>query len=106
MLLWLWLAAVAWIQPRAWELPYAAPVALKEKEKTYHTPGTNHIPQVWPPKKKKKKKKKKARERGNPGKILSQKGTFEGSYNNVLYLCSTFLQSSFTNAIESSEKLI
>ena len=86
MLLWLWLAAVAWIQPLAWELPKC------------HTCG--------PKRKKKKKKKKKARERGNPGKILSQKGTFEGSYNNVLYLCSTFLQSSFTNAIESSEKLI
>lgn len=29
-------------------------------------------------------------ERGNPGKVLSQKGTFEGSNNNTLYLCSTF----------------
>ena len=30
-LLWLWLAAVAPIQPLAWELPYAADVALKSK---------------------------------------------------------------------------
>ena len=33
MLLWLWyrLAAAALIQPLAWELPYAAGVALKKK---------------------------------------------------------------------------
>ena len=35
VLLWLWqrLAAVALIQPLAWELPYAAGVALKRKNK-------------------------------------------------------------------------
>ena len=34
VLLWLWLAAVALIQPPlAWELPYATGVALKSKEK-------------------------------------------------------------------------
>ena len=35
MLLWLWcrLAAVAQIQPLAWEPPYAAGVALKKKNK-------------------------------------------------------------------------
>ena len=34
-LLWLWdrPAAVALIQPLAWELPYAAPTALKRKKK-------------------------------------------------------------------------
>ena len=34
-LLWLWcgLAAVALIQPQAWELPYAAGLALKRKKK-------------------------------------------------------------------------
>ena len=30
--LWLWLAAVAPIQPLAWEPPYAADVALKSKK--------------------------------------------------------------------------
>ena len=35
VLLWLWCrpAAAAWIQPLAWELPYDAHVALKEKKK-------------------------------------------------------------------------
>ena len=35
MLLWLWcrLAAVALIQPLAWEIPYAVGVALKRKKK-------------------------------------------------------------------------
>ena len=32
--LWLWLAAVAPIQPLAWELLYAASAALKSKNKT------------------------------------------------------------------------
>ena len=32
-LLWLWLAAVASIQPLAWELPYAAVWPLKKKKK-------------------------------------------------------------------------
>ena len=32
-MLWLWLAAAALIRPLAWELPYAAGVALKEKRK-------------------------------------------------------------------------
>ena len=32
-LLWLWLAAVALIQPLAWELPYAAGMALKRQKK-------------------------------------------------------------------------
>ena len=31
--LWLWLAATAPIQPLAWEIPYAAGVALKNKNK-------------------------------------------------------------------------
>ena len=35
VLLWLWQrpAAVAWIPPLAWELPYAVGVALKKKKK-------------------------------------------------------------------------
>ena len=32
-LLWLWLAATAPIRPLAWELPYAAGMALKEEKK-------------------------------------------------------------------------
>ena len=31
--LWLWLAATAWIQPLAWEPPYAMGEALKKKKK-------------------------------------------------------------------------
>ena len=31
--LWLWLAAVAPVQPLAWELPYAVGAALKSKKK-------------------------------------------------------------------------
>ena len=40
MWLWLWLrlAAVALIQPLAWELPYAADVALKRKKKQLFFP--------------------------------------------------------------------
>ena len=34
-LLWLWPAAVALIQPLAWELPYAMGVALKRPKKKY-----------------------------------------------------------------------
>ena len=30
--LWVWLAAVAMIQPLAWELPYAVAAALKKKK--------------------------------------------------------------------------
>ena len=33
VLLWLWLAAAALIRPLAWELSYAALVALKKKKK-------------------------------------------------------------------------
>lgn len=33
---------------------------------------------------------KNAQERGNPGKVLSLQRTFEGSNNNILYLCNTF----------------
>ena len=45
-LLWLWsrLAAIALIQPLAWELPYAAPAALKgkkEKEKKSYILATH-----------------------------------------------------------------
>ena len=42
-LLWLWRRAAATgpIRPLAWEPPYAADVALKRKEKTFHTLGEN-----------------------------------------------------------------
>ena len=38
MLLWLWPASAALIQPPSWELPYAASAALKSKKKKDYIP--------------------------------------------------------------------
>ena len=53
VLLWLWhrLAAVALLQPLAWEFPYAAGAALKTKKKNQtKNPTKTRIPQkTWRP---------------------------------------------------------
>ena len=48
-LLWLWRrpAAVALIQPLAWELPYAVGVALKEQNKTKQNKTKIFLQRVW-----------------------------------------------------------
>ena len=45
VLLWLWhrLAAMALIQPLAWEAPYAIPVALKKKKKKKKTQYVKYL---------------------------------------------------------------
>ena len=47
-LLWLWhrAAAVALIQPLAWELPYAAGAALKSKKKKKNSSAPHSIPTI------------------------------------------------------------
>ena len=41
--LWLWLAAVAPIQPLAWELPYATDAALKRKKQKLQKYGVHDL---------------------------------------------------------------